>query len=132
MMALIEWNEKFSVGNEVIDQEHKYLIWQVRQLYDALGQSIDALTIEMMLDDLQVDICAHFALEELMMQEVDFPEFEAHKQDHESLLDQIRDLIFIFSEDVEIGRELFMNQLSDWFGNHLITFDARLHNQLKN
>ena len=129
-MAQIEWREEYSVGNAAVDQEHELLIAQINQLYEQLSQPMDPVAIETMLSDIQSDISTHFALEELLMQEVGFPEYEMHKQDHERLLDQIHDLIFHFSEDPESGKELLINRLSDWFSNHFRGFDARMHNQL--
>ncbi len=129
-MAQIEWTQEFSVGNATIDQEHESLIAQINHLYEELNQPLDTSTIESMLTDIQTDISAHFALEELLMQEANYAEFEDHKQDHERLLDQIQDMIFHFAEDPDSGRELLANRLSDWFSHHFKGFDARLHNQL--
>ncbi|MDX2428106.1 MAG: bacteriohemerythrin [Xanthomonadales bacterium] len=129
-MAQIEWTEEFSVGIASIDQEHKALIVQINQLYEQLSLPTDTETIESMLDELQSDFSAHFALEELLMQEADFAEFEVHRKDHERLLDQVHDLMFHFTEDPDRGKELLINWLSDWFSQHFRGFDARLHNQL--
>ncbi len=129
-MAQIEWREEFSVGNAAVDQEHELLIAQINQIYDQLSLPLDTETIEAMLADLQADISTHFALEELLMEEAGFAEYEAHRQDHERLLDEIHELIFRFAEDPEEGRELLNNRLSDWFGQHFTGFDARLHDQL--
>ena len=129
-MAQIEWKEEFSVGNASIDQEHELLITQINNLYEQLNLPLDTHTIESMLADIQADISTHFALEELLMQEAGFSEFEAHKQDHERLLDQIDDMVFHFAEDPESGKALLTNRLSDWFSAHFKGFDARLHDQL--
>jgi hemerythrin-like metal-binding protein len=83
-----------------------------------------------MLADIQTDISTHFALEELLMQEAGFDEYENHRQDHERLLDQIHDMIFHFAEDPESGKELLLKRLSDWFSHHFRSYDARLHEQL--
>jgi hemerythrin len=129
-MTQIVWREEYSIGNAAIDQEHESLIAQINQIYEKLGLPLDMATIEAMLADLQDDISTHFALEELLMQEAGFAEYEAHKQDHERLLDQIHDLTFQFSEDAESGREMLIERLSDWFSHHFRGFDARLHKQL--
>ena len=129
-MAQIEWRQEFSIGIASIDQEHESLIAQINQLYELLGQPLDTVTIEAMLDDLEADISSHFALEELLMQEAGFSEYDDHKKDHEQLLDQIHDLKFHFVEDADTGRELLVNGLSDWFGNHFKTYDVRLHKLL--
>ena len=129
-MAQIEWKDEYSIGIASVDREHESLITQINKLYEQLELPLDTETIESMLADIQVDISTHFALEELLMQEAGFAEFEDHKQDHERLLDQIDDMIFHFTEDPESGRELLINRLSDWFSHHFKGFDTRLHNQL--
>jgi len=129
-MAQIEWRQEFSIGNASVDQEHELLIDQINQIYEQLSLPLDTVTIEALLVDIQADISTHFALEELLMQEAGYAEFEGHRQDHERLLDQINDLIFHFAVDPETGRAVLANRLSDWFSHHFRTFDARLHNQL--
>lgn len=129
-MAQIEWRDEFSLGNDAVDEEHRQLIVQINQLYDQLAMPLDALAIESLLAELQADISAHFALEELLMEQSGFAEFEAHRQDHERLLDEIHDLIFQFEEDPEEGRKLLKSTLSAWFSVHFNGFDARLHGQL--
>lgn len=129
-MKQIVWKPEYSVGNAAIDQEHKRLIEQINQVYGQLDMPMDTVTIESMLADIQTDISTHFALEELLMQEAGFNEFDDHRKDHERLLDQIHDMIFHFAEDPESGKELLINGLSDWFSHHFTSFDARLHEQL--
>lgn len=129
-MAHIEWTEEFSVGVASIDQEHEALIVQINKIYEQISLPMDTEIIESMLEELQSDFSAHFALEELLMQEAGFAELEAHRKDHEHLLDQIHDLSFHFTEDPARGKELLINWLSDWFSQHFRGFDARLHSQL--
>ena len=129
-MTQIEWTEEFSVGHAAIDLEHEALITQVNHIHNQLRLPMDSTAIEALLADLQDDISAHFALEELLMQEAGYGEYAAHKQDHDQLLDEIQDMIFLFSEDSKMGKELLMDRLSDWFSNHFKGFDARLHDQL--
>jgi hemerythrin len=129
-MAQIEWSQEFSIGNATIDREHELLIGRINQLYDQLSLPLDTEAIETLLVEIQTDISAHFVMEELLMQEAGFAEFEGHKQDHERLLDQIQDMIFHFREDPENGEELLKNRMSDWFSHHFKSFDARLHDQL--
>jgi len=129
-MAKIEWKDEFALGIATVDQDHQQLIEEINQLYDQLRLPLDALTIESLLAELQADISAHFALEELLMEQAGFAEYEAHRQDHHRLLDQIHDLVFQFEEDPYEGRKLLKSTLSDWFGDHFTSFDARLHGQL--
>ncbi len=129
-MALLEWKPEFSVGNASIDHEHEQMIQQINALYDQLSVPVDAANVEAVLGEIHADISAHFALEERLMQKADYVEYEDHKEDHEELLDQIHDLMENFFNDPEAGQELLKSQLSDWFGRHFVSFDARLHEQL--
>ena len=129
-MALLEWKPEYSVGNASIDHEHEQMIRQINALYDQLSAPVDAANVEAVLGEIHADISAHFALEERLMQKADYVEYEDHKEDHEDLLDQIHDLMDGFYEDPEAGQKLLKTQLSDWFGRHFASFDARLHQQL--
>jgi len=129
-MALLEWKPEYSVGNDSIDHEHQQMIQQINTLYEQLDKPVDTETVEAVLGKIHVDISAHFALEELLMREASYIEYEAHKNDHEDLLDQLHDLMYSFIDNPETGQKLLKSQLSDWFGRHFASFDARLHRQL--
>jgi hemerythrin len=66
-----------------------------------------------------------------MMKRGQYEEYQAHKNDHEELLDQIRGLMDDYFADAEAGALRLEQSLSDWFAGHFATFDARLHGQLK-
>ncbi len=129
-MALLEWKAEFSVGNASLDHEHQLMIQQINALYEQLRDPVDSAIVEVVLGDIHASISAHFALEERLMRTAHYVEYEQHKEDHEDLLDQIHDLINSFYRDPEGGRKQLKLQLSDWFGHHFATFDARLHRQL--
>ena len=42
----------------------------------------------------------------------------------------VRELIDLYADDPPRGEAALRKQLSDWFGRHFATFDARLHDQL--
>ena len=129
-MSLLEWKPEYSIGNESIDHEHEQMIQQINALYEQMERPVDTESIEALLGEIHVDISAHFALEELLMREANYIEYEAHKGDHEDLLDHLHELMYSFMEDPEAGQRLLKMQLSDWFGRHFASFDARLHKQL--
>ena len=129
-MALLEWKPEFSVGNASIDHEHEHMIQTINDLYEQLAEPVNAENVAAVLGEIHADISAHFALEERLMREADYVEYEGHKEDHEDLLDQILELMDSFYEDPDAGQKLLKTQLSDWFGHHFSSFDARLHKQL--
>ena len=129
-MDLLQWKSEYSVGVESVDHEHREMIDMINELYKELQGRKDAESIEQFLGDIHMTISAHFALEERVMQQAGYSEFDAHKEDHEELLDQLRDLMDAYESDPEIGLSLLQDRLSHWFANHFSTFDARLHGEL--
>jgi hemerythrin len=129
-MSFLEWKAEFSVGVPSIDDEHHHMIDLINAVYAELHDRHDADSIECFLGDVYNAIAGHFALEERLMRESGYVEYEAHKEDHEDLLDQIRDMMDTLGDDSNAGFAMLEECLSDWFGKHFSTFDARLHGKL--
>jgi len=129
-MSLIKWQPSFSLGVPSVDHEHRELIGAINTVYDSMVEGASPEIIEACLEDIYADISSHFALEERHMRIAAYDEYEAHKDSHEDLLDQIRDMMDHFSDDPDSGREVLQKNLSDWFSVHFATFDSRLHHQL--
>lgn len=129
-MTLLRWKPSYSLGIPSVDHEHREMIAMINELYERMEDPSDPESIEECLGDIHAGISAHFALEERFMREAEFGEYEAHKDQHEDLLDQISDLIDAFDADPAEGRRKLQKELSDWFSAHFATFDARLHHEL--
>lgn len=130
-MPLLTWKPEYAVGVESVDFEHEQMINLINEIYDEMKTRKDVDSIEQFLGDVHFAISAHFALEEKLMREAAYPEYAAHKDDHEELLDQIRGLMDQFVLDPDKGYDLLQDHLSDWFAHHFATFDARLHGRLE-
>ena len=129
-MGLIEWNEQFSVGVVSVDHEHRELIELINGFQQKIEQddSVDA-KLEYLGETL-AHISAHFALEEKLMRESGYDEYQPHKADHEVLLDQLRDIMDAVEEDVSVDNNVLSEVLEQWFSRHFQTHDARLHGKL--
>lgn len=129
-MKYLQWTEKFSVGNDSVDYEHQNLMEMINMIYAELDDRRDVAKIKQTVSEVHAEISAHFALEERIMRLAEYVEFEAHKNDHEELLDQIRIAMDAIEDDPEPALDMLSDQLADWFSHHFATFDARLHNKL--
>lgn len=130
-MSYLDWKPEFSVGIKDVDAEHREMIELINSVYDELGGQRDADAVDRFLGDVHRAVQSHFALEERIMRESRYEEYEDHKNDHEDLLDDIRDMMDTFDENPVAGFEALEQSLSQWFGNHFATFDARLHGKLQ-
>jgi hemerythrin len=126
-MTLLKWKPAYSLSIPSVDLEHREMISLINRCYERMGEDADAEAIEQFLGEIHSSIAAHFALEEQTMRRAAYPEYEAHKEDHEDLLDDIRDMMDRFLDDPDSGMVMLQERLSDWFGHHFSTFDARLH-----
>ena len=129
-MKYLQWREEFSIGVESVDFEHQNLIDMINIIYAELDNRRDVEQIKQTVGEVHAEIAAHFALEERIMRLADYEELDAHKNDHEELLDQIRSLMDAIENDSEPALDLLSDALADWFSSHFVTFDARLHNKL--
>ena len=129
-MTMLAWTPEYTTGIVAVDYEHRKLIQLINDLLCQLDESTGVQAIEETLGEIHSGIAAHFALEENLMRKAGYDEYEAHKDDHEELLDQVVNFVQQFTDDPELGRELLQKKLSSWFSVHFSTFDARLHNRL--
>lgn len=124
-MALLQWNQRYSVGHPAVDHEHRELIDLINTLHAALRAGGGA-GAEGFFGDLYRAVSSHFALEEQLMRAHRYPEYAGHKQEHEALLDEIRDMM----DQGDVADEEIARRLDAWFGGHFAGHDARLHHKL--
>jgi hemerythrin len=129
-MQLLHWKDEYSVGIEAVDYEHKQLIDLINRLHEELDASDSKRTVPAFFGDLLKGISAHFALEEKFMRDHAYGRFGPHKQDHERLLDELRDIMDAFEHAEEIDAVEVTRRLDTWFTRHFRTHDAELHRTL--
>lgn len=123
-MPAIPWRADFSTGIPSVDHEHQELIALVNETHAQLAQGAPADVVEARLGELHDAIASHFALEERIMRNHRYPGYAPHKEDHERLLDDIRDIMESHLADPATA---LADRLAAWFGRHFRTLDAELH-----
>jgi len=127
-MTLITWRKEFETGIAEVDHEHQELVALINRLADDISAGADKERIQAFLGEVFARIAAHFALEESVMRKHLYDEYEAHKAEHESLLDEIRDIM----DEAEDGyAETLSTTVANWFVGHFKTKDARMHKNLR-
>ncbi len=115
-----KWSPKFSVNIKTIDIQHRELINILNRLCNANAKCEGNKAIAEILDDLMGHTQTHFALEENLMQQVQFEDYEAHKLEHKKLIEQLDQLCtkHLF-EEMPIYFEI-LNFLTAWLKGHLL------------
>ena len=117
------WGEGLETGAAAIDGEHRLQIELVRSLEEALGTSAPAARAGEILNRLLDYTNVHFLAEDLMMRLHAYPGYQAHLQEHESLMGQLEELQRHFAAgELAPSREL-VEALKHWLGEHIRTMD---------
>ncbi len=129
-MALIVWKDSYSVGVDAVDHEHREMIELINDVHESLLAGAGEPDVTAFLGEIFRAISAHFALEERFMREHRYDRLGEHKEAHEQLLEEIRDIMDGYDADPEGATSQLSQSLDVWFTEHFKTHDARLHRRL--
>lgn len=130
-MTLVEWRDEFKTGIDEVDFEHRQMIELINESYNEAKTQTSGMAVMDFLGEIFEKISAHFALEEKIMRERNYDQYKEHKEDHERLLDSIRDIMDEYMDESAMDEEKFGALLKEWFVNHFSTRDVRMHNFLQ-
>ncbi|MBE8539210.1 bacteriohemerythrin [Geoglobus acetivorans] len=124
-MALITWNESFSVNIREIDEQHKKLVSMINRLHDAMLEGKGKEIMGELLNDMVEYTITHFSTEEKLMKQHNYPGYVKHKAEHELFVSKVGE----FKEKYEKGQlALTMEVLSflkSWLTNHILNSDKK-------
>ena len=122
---MIEWEDKFSVGISIIDQEHKKLIDILNKASFANERNDNAVETLELLGDMIEYSRKHFSAEETYMLKFKFPEYQLHRNEHLDFIDNtIRSHHSFISGDYQIANEI-LEYLKQWLVNHIQVTDKK-------
>lgn len=85
---MLKWGKHLSVGNAIIDSEHKNLLIMVNDL-SAIIKTKDSAALLLALEQFEHWLCAHFENEETIARAVNY-DFARNKLEHEKLLKEFQ------------------------------------------
>ena len=113
------WQDSYSVGVDVLDQDHKKLIVLLNQFstaYDyAMSEEYERQTLEELVEYTKY----HFAKEEDLMDECQYPDVEAHKKQHQMMIAEVERFAALYNEKGHDALEEVTAFLSNWLINHI-------------
>ena len=112
----LTWRESYASGNEIIDHEHQQLFAQTNALLRTLfNEKPDPALLHEQLNRLLQSVASHFASEEQILEELGYPDREAHRLKHLGLLQKAALL-----RDSTRRRELTPGELIDYVTREII------------
>jgi len=119
MIAMFEWNDKFSTGIASIDAQHQGLFSIGAELYAAMSVGQGKERLGAILTRLVQYTVAHFAYEERLMQLHGYSGYAAHKAQHDDLTRHVQHFYREFQSG-QIGISVrLLSFVDDWLKQHI-------------
>ncbi|HTY38736.1 MAG TPA: bacteriohemerythrin [Bacteroidota bacterium] len=124
-MSLMTWNQEYSVGVRLLDQQHKRLFELLNELYEGLRQQRGMEVLGSVLFEMIKYTEIHFATEERLMQQHGFAGLEAHKLEHLVLTKKVREFQAEFQSGKATTPINVLQFLRHWLENHILGTDKK-------
>ena len=130
MAIAIKWEASFEIGNEEIDNEHRFFLKIIQKIDSALQKNENPQHVSLLLDELYKYAQFHFTSEENVMIFSNYPYYKEHKQIHQDLLNQLG-MKMGYKGNTKINTDDFINFLLKWFKEHTTKTDLKLAKYLR-
>jgi hemerythrin-like metal-binding protein len=128
-MALIAWDQSFSVKVEQCDEDHKRLFAVINKLHDAMVTGKGSQIISQILKELEDYTKFHFSREESLLEKTNYPALAPHRAQHREFENKVEH----FKQELEAGKTQSVNVanfLKDWLTNHIKQTDRQYSDHL--
>ena len=122
-MAVIKWRDSYNTGIDTVDEEHKKLVDLIEAMYTSIRDKEPKEAVEKVLTEIVEYTQIHFNNEEALMEEKEYPALEAHKTEHQSLIDEVGEYKERLLADFPDGRQELYRFLREWLVSHIMDSD---------
>ncbi len=89
----IPWDDRYSLGIEMIDTQHKKLFYLVNKLYDLEDGHDNREELRVILYEFSDYMKTHFGDEEEYMLSINYPLLEEHKELHSDIIENLSQIV---------------------------------------
>ena len=122
---MIEWDDTYSVGISIIDEEHKKLIGIINKVIVAKQHNNNPEEMLEILNEMIKYAKEHFKTEETYMRKFNYPEYQYHKEEHNDFSFKV--IAYhnrVIDGDYQIANQI-LEYLKRWFVNHIQKTDRK-------
>ena len=124
---MLQWSDDYSIGVDVIDEQHKHLFEIGSEIYELLENylALDKYDkIALIVQELADYTKYHFKTEEELMISRKYPRFLSHKVEHDDFMQKINELDL---EDIDKDQDKHIREILvfvfDWILDHILKKD---------
>ncbi len=125
-MSTLNWQADYNINVTQIDEQHRQMLDIALDLHTAVTERRSTATLIKKFDTLADYTRKHFAFEETLMLEYQYPGLEAHRHEHANLLHHLE----MFRRGLESGKLLQLSPSvtvdGDWVLTHVAGADREL------
>ena len=118
-MALLTWDNSYSVGVKAIDEQHKKLFNLINDLFDAMKSGNGRGVIQGIIKEMANYTVYHFGYEENLFNKFGYPETSAHIKEHQDFINTVSKFKKEFAEGSVLLSMEVMNFLEKWLQRHI-------------
>ncbi|MFT3847260.1 MAG: bacteriohemerythrin [Propionivibrio sp.] len=131
-MDKLSWSDTLAIGIEEIDRHHRELIGIRNKLVNCC--KLDNAPHTEIFHDILADLFeysrTHFSAEEALMQSIEYPDFDSHRNEHHEFIEQIVDLSIGVARDPWVHTKA-LDVLTEWLVTHLLQTDLRIRDHIE-
>lgn len=128
---LIKWEKTYSVKIKSIDEQHKYLVKIINDLYHHMLDGKSSQILNNTVAELIDYTAKHFKYEEALFDKTSYPDTNIHKQEHENFVNEMLE----FKQQLDSGEIMISNKLlnflKEWLLNHIAKSDQKYSSHLR-
>lgn len=128
-MKQIAWSDKYKMGIDFIDKEHKQLFSTMNKLLKIIEEGKGEWACQEGVKYLKNHSLEHFEHEEAYMQSIDYKEYDIHKRLHDNFREDTLPALELEMEEMHYSEESIRHFLSvciGWVISHTLTEDLAI------
>jgi hemerythrin-like metal-binding protein len=124
MSDLFLWSERYSVGVQQFDADHRRLLELAHQMVTVTLRGPLPADPGDVLNELIICAEEHFGHEEHLLRATDYPRLHEHRREHQRLLEEIQDHKAAFA-DGKVSADDVARFVADWIFVHIDQEDRK-------
>ena len=125
-MELVRLDDNLRLNIQEIDSQHEALIGLINQLHETMRQGAERAALDEQLSQLLEHTREHFSYEEQLMSQYNYPGIEAHKSDHNRLMQHLESLMERYRNGDILLSFAVVIELKGWATIHIEKSDKPL------
>lgn len=128
VMPRLEWDNKYSLGIPVFDEQHKELFEYINELRDIMMGTKSDDMIENTFKSILNFTMTHFLDEEIFLFKNQYPDYEQHKAEHDNFMNEVKGL-YVQSKAERSNSKIISAEitgiLTEWIQEHIVITDRK-------